>query len=71
MKVQLHGLTAALQRPLASTPLDHTTLHPEACDQGAFLWGLGGRAGTYAADLDEWFYEVLAEMGPAKQVANP
>ena len=61
-------LAEKLRLPMAQTPIFFTPRHPDACDARTFVWDMGAEAKSFAADLDELFYEILPETQPKKLV---
>ena len=63
-------LAQKLNMPLAQTALYFTPRHTDACDNGTFIWNMGTEAKSFAADIDDLFFEILPETQPEKQLAN-
>jgi cellulose biosynthesis protein BcsQ len=63
-------LAAKLGLPLTESALYFTPRHSEACDLGTFVWCMGAEARSYAADLDQLFFEILPEVDQRIHIVN-
>jgi chromosome partitioning protein len=59
---------AALELPIAATPLILRQVYADAPGQGAVVWNLGTRAADAAKEIDELFREIFPNIGGGKRL---